>query len=114
MLEVVPRHLLVCKINVDTINSAKSFKEQMNIYLCLAVIVFNSALYIAGSWFLYGWGHLTQEQGGSVMVGATRCIPHIFGNPYMTVLPACWQIRKEGRKLSLGRRSRTQGPVFLQ
>ena len=28
------------------------------------------------------------------------CIPHIFGDPHMTALPAGWQIRKESGKLA--------------
>ena len=36
-----------------------------------AVSVLNSILCTAGIWFWCGWGHLTQEQGGSVRVWAT-------------------------------------------
>ena len=76
-----------------------------------AVSVLNNILCIAGIWFWCGWGHLTQEQRGSVMVGTTAGVYTAYFWKSLQDCTSCMLVNQEGRQeVSLGKGKRTLEP----
>ena len=79
----------------------------------------NSVLWTAGIWFWCGWGHLTQEQGGSVRVWTTAwatvgMYTTYFWESLHTCTSCWWPIRKEGGSFSLGKERDKAARFLLQ
>ena len=120
-IEVVPGHLLdiwlTWTLLIDlTVLQKKKPNEQLFVF---AVSVLNSGLCTAGIWFWCGWGHLTQQQGGNVMVWATTwatagTYTAYFWESLHNCTSCWWPIRKEGSSFSLGKRRDKAARFLLQ